>query len=389
MVNSNAGDFNDVRAIAAKLGENIEGVLDALGLVEIRKGSPNKERREFALPWDQWGYASIYLQGARKGAWMHWQSGDKGDLFDLVAMIEGGGQKDRSAALKWAKRFLGLDREFTPQERKALNDKWVHEAKLRELAHEKDLKEHNKRMNDFRRRAKAMFLKSAIVSKEDRVWKYLSARGIDLDALGGVPGSLRLYVDHEYRDDNGGRINFDCMMAMMMFEDGKFAALHRTWLDKENMDKKAPIFVEKRDGTKKQAARKIWPEFEGAFIPLWKGKSGKSRTKVKPKSDTIIICEGIEDGLTHAMWRPDARIDVCGSLGNLGNYRVPPCCGELIIAADRDWSDGQAAKQLEKIRANFARYAKPNAFGERQFVAKIMYPPQGFKDFNDALMGKK
>lgn len=376
--------------LAIKLIDRLEDVLDALGLVEIRK-KPCRKRREFVLHWVGHGEASIYLGGDKKGAWTHFSTGEKGDLYDLVACVLGNGFKDRKAAFDWSKRFLGLDRDFTPKEREDFAAKMATETELAKIRAKKREQEAKSELAKDRRIATAKFLNSKNspkgtrrVETGDRVYQYLSARGIDFDKLGKVPGSIRFWPNHEFRDDNGGKIKFDAMICSMIMPNGKIGAIHQTWLDAEYMDKKAPIYVEK-NGKKKQMARKIWPSYSGCFIPLWLGKSGVSRTKAKPQSETILICEGVEDGLTHAMYRPDCRIDVVGALANYLEYVPPESCKELILAADRDWDKPQAIELFNKAKQRFADLGKPKPFKPPKFTVKVIYPPEGYKDFNDAL----
>lgn len=387
-----AFDKNETIAIKHKLEQHIIEVLDALGCTEIRK-SPCKARREFKVPWHSHGEASIYLSGDKIGGWLHWSGGDSGDLIGLIGAMVGRDTKDYDAAFKWAKRFFGWDKPLSAKESQEFNANMAHRAKLAELDAKARLQSRNRDLNKARRAAKMMFLnpkgeprKARRLEHGDRVCEYLQARGIDLEKI-GLPGAIRFWPRHDFTDVSGAKIKFDCMIAGMYLPDGNLAAVHRTWLSDDQLDKKAPIF----DAVKpeKSLARKIWPEYVGAFIPIWKGASGKSRRLAKPVSETILICEGIEDGLTHAMWRPDCRIDVCGSLSNMNNYCPPPSAREIIIAADRDWGKEQVLKQLEKLARRLADIGQPSAFRAANFKVKILYPPEGYKDFNDALLRKR
>lgn len=376
----------DAGFLSQELLQQIDNVLDALGLVETRKGVKDG-RRECKAPWINHGEISIYTAAnhPQRGAWIHWGSGEKGDLFDLVGCCMAGGVKDRKAAYDWAKRFLGYDREYSAEEKREFLARQAHAKKVNEINAEKRAKIHQSDLNKKRRRAKAIYLKGAIVQPGDRVYQYLTARGIDFKRLQHVPKSIRFLEKHAWNKD----IKFDCMVCGMYLPNSELGAIHRTWLDPDDMGKKAPIYIEKHDGTKAQKARKIWPEFEGCFIPLWRGKSGKNRKDAPPKSDTIIICEGVEDGLTLAMLYPDARIDVVGSLGNMRHYDPPACCKELVIAADRDWGKDAALEQLEKTKEILAIRGQESPVKPVRFKVKCMFPPAPYKDFNDALLRKK
>lgn len=376
----------DAKFLVAELMDRIELVLDALSLSEIRKGNPKDGRREFKAPWLNHGECSIYVASGhpQKGAWVHWGSGDRGDLFDLIGFVLVG-RRDRVQSYDWAKRFLGYDREYSPQEKKEFQDRQAHQLKVNEINNKKRESKYRADLNSKRRRVKAMYLKALDVQPGDRVWQYLTARGIDFAKLRHVPRSIKFLPNHKWEEN----VKFDCMIAAMFMPDGNIGAVHRTWLDPIDMGKKAPIYLPKHDGTMQHKPRKIYPAFEGCFIPLWRGKSGKNRKDAPKKSDIIVICEGVEDGLTLAMLMPDARIDVVGSLGNMRHYEPPECCKQLIIAADRDWGKAAALEQLEATKIALALKGQPDPISPKRFDVKCMFPPEPYKDFNDALLRKK
>ena len=116
----------------------------------------------------------------------------------------------------------------------------------------------------------------------------------------------------------------------------------------------------------------------GAAIYLWRGKSNKPAAGAPAKTDTLVLCEGVEDGLTVALAVPEARVWCAYSLSNLGNIVIPQCAAKVIVCCDNDWGKPGAEKQLASA------LEKLTAQGVPVFEARS---PVG-KDFNDCLRGK-
>ena len=85
--------------------------------------------------------------------------------------------------------------------------------------------------------------------------------------------------------------------------------------------------------------KKIWPSFTGAAIHLARGETGLPAEDAVKRGmvDRLLICEGIEDGLSVALAAPELRVWAAGTLGNLAHVKIPDCCHEVIVAADNDW----------------------------------------------------
>jgi DNA primase len=125
--------------------------------------------------------------------------------------------------------------------------------------------------------------------------------------------------------------------------------------------------------------RKIWPSFKGAAIRLWRGDSGLSieRAAAHGLRETLVLCEGVEDGLSLAMALPECRIWAVGTLGNIGAQVLPECVDDVIVCADNDWGKPQAERQLTQALARLS------AQGVEVRVARSHVG----KDVNDALRG--
>lgn len=277
----------------------------------------------------------ITISGAYAGAWKDAAGGDedKGDVFNLIDRAIGLNGDFRDI-LRWARGWLGIG--DMPAEERARRA--AHFAGQQRQA-DADAAEQLER---YRRRAKALFVEARrqpfVGSVAER---YLRSRGIDVrqlrdhkgkPRLPGAIGSLAATKHHE-----SGR-DWPCLVALMTAADGTAAAIHRTFI--------AP------DGSGKASvrpARKIWPSFDGATIRLWRGSSGLDVNAAAANGliETLVLCEGVEDGLSLALASPEFRIWCAGTLGNLSKIALPACIDDVIVVADNDWGKPQAMRALD------------------------------------------
>lgn len=201
------------------------------------------------------------------------------------------------------------------------------------------------------------------------------ARGIDLSALplgprGGsrVPSVLRCIPLQMHAES---KREFPCMIAGCVdyaLAEPRIRAVHRTWL--------------KADGSGKadvRPARKVWPGFAGLVIPIWTGSSGLSIRHAAENGlrETLVLTEGIEDGLTAVLANPEHRVWAVIALGNLGNVPVPECIDGIIVHRQNDWQKPQAVEAFERAKAALEATGRP--------VAEVR--ASHGKDLNDTLRG--
>lgn len=91
-------------------------------------------------------------------------------------------------------------------------------------------------------------------------------------------------------------------------------------------------------------------------------------------TEELIICEGLEDGLTLHQ-ELQIPVWVSGGTANLPNMNIPDFVFRIVIAADNDPPGERAAM----------RAADRLSFGRR--TVRIMRPDPRFKDFNDEHRG--
>jgi hypothetical protein len=358
----------DVRDLSIMLADDIEGVVDALR-IDVK----TRTRRKLICysPWNSHHNPKLEIElFPMRGKWNDWIEGRYGDALGLVACaLSGSADPQNQAALRdainWAKERFGVaaptyDREAWARRMAAA----AVAAKKREAAAARELAEK-------RATAKGLWLAGAPLKPGDVGWEYLLARGIDLQRLPRMPGAIRLSLTAQWHG-NDGQVEHvgPALLTAMMRPDGNFGSLHRTWIDPFHPGEKAAL----------DPPRKMWPNSSGCAIRLWRGESGLSETEAAKAGmiEDIIICEGIEDGLSLALMAPEFRVVACGSLPGLSAYVPPKFVRRITVAADNDW-DKPAAKAL--LNRACARLA--NEFGKQVSISRS---PVG-KDFNDLLRG--
>ncbi len=177
--------------------------------------------------------------------------------------------------------------------------------------------------------------------------RYLKSRGITIK-----PGAcLRFHPNVFHHREPTHDVYHPAMVACAETSDGKFAGIHRTWIDPTTANFKLTITPQKAS----------------------LGAGDGSIVRLSPYlTSTIVLTEGIEDGLSILQATGQS---VWVTLGTAGFYsvRLPPCVHTVIIAGDNDPAGRKAIN------------AAARRFYEECRQVRIIRPPAGFKDFNDAL----
>ena len=296
----------------------------------------------------------VCLNGARRGVFVHFANGNhaRGDALELIAYVMFNG--DKKKAIAWAKSWLGLDSNDPAR---------IKQQRLKAAANQKKREaEFEEQVERRKRGAKALWLNASEKVIGSPVDFYLMGRGIGLSDLPKVPGSLR--YAHSLKHPDGHL--YPAMVAAIHTASGEFTGVHRTFLSKINDTtyKKAALG---------QQAKMVYGPYAGGFIPLSRGASGD---KFKDGSDSVILCEGIEDGLSLALALPQYRVLSCISVGNFQNIRLPQNMRHVVIAADNDAPDSAAGRALQ---------AAVDRFIDEGRDVEVAHSPVG-KDFNDCLV---
>jgi DNA primase len=174
---------------------------------------------------------------------------------------------------------------------------------------------------------------------------YLRSRSLHLP----IPDSIRF--SHLPYGNRGP--SHPCLIAAFASADHKLTGIQRTYLNAA--------------GTGKAAVPK--PK-------LSLGRVSGGAIRLAPCAASLVVCEGLEDGLTlqqemgRAVW-------VAAGASMLPNMQFPQGVRSVVIGADGDEA-GEAAAQRAAA-----------AFAGRGLKVRIIRPLDGFKDFNDELQEKR
>lgn len=310
------------------------------------------------------GSFRICIKGAKQGVWCEFASNERGDPIDLINYCLFNNSSNKHEAIEWGKSFLGIGTgKVTLKQVKKKAEEQRKEAEVAQA----------KQNEDFRRYAEKIFLGAQQKIKGTPAEAYFKARGIDFNKLGKQPNSIRFEQKCFFDKDKatGQKFYMPAIVTAIFNASNEFVAVHRTYLEQVN-------------GIWKRHSKKVLGGFAGGAIRLWRGKTGTPINKLEHLSslddvdETLIICEGIEDGLSIAMACPEYRIWTSISVSNMQNIEIPRCIRQVIIAGDCDGDEAIATRQVEKAAEVFMRAGK---------IVKIARP-EGAHDFNDQLTGK-
>jgi len=323
----------------------------------------------------KWMFSGIADTGQSESAWVnlagprvgHWTdmgnaaSGEeKGDMIDLIRLKLGLSQRD---AFEEARRRLGMPSGGAPvQMSQAEKQRRAEEARLRAEAREReDQAERDKKA----KRAKFLWVGAQPIAGTPAS-RYLKARGLLPGRAGIFPNSYRFAAEAFHAEL---KEKLPAMVMCIVTAEGQHIGTHRVFLAQDDAGRWGKL----RRGTAKMIMGSFW----GGFIPVNKGKSGKSMGDM-PQGEPIYVCEGPEDAVAIRMIKPEARIICSVSLPNIGAIVLPKQATQLVIVADRD-EKPTAQDALE------VAIAKQQARG---VAVSIVMPPaevngRKVKDIND------
>ncbi len=313
----------------------------------------------------------INLTGSHAGRFYDYATRDSGDMLDL---IQGALNLDRRAALQEAKAFLGMADE-TPAARK-MRLKREHAIRLQA---EREAADTVRRTAKKRRDAQGIWMAGQAKLGGTPAAKYLDGRSIGIHHFKRTLNVLRYHPALRYYhvDQKTGEVfegEYPAIVAAVHGpaidgRKGEFYGVHRIYLQ------------EQPDGTVTKAPvpepKKIFGSLKGGYIRLWSGfgpKGGKGAPLSKA-TGVALVCEGIEDGLSIARAKPEERVLVAITLGNIREMQLPKGIHTVVICADND-------PKLEQVREIEVAAQHFRSQGRRVSVWNNTW---GGKDFNDAL----
>jgi hypothetical protein len=356
-------DWGEIRT---RLQGDLTALLDRLNLKHDLPG-PGDGRRIFPInPMRadrKAGSFVIWKDADRKGAWKDYATGAQGDVFDLIAGVEG--LRSKIDTYWWAVDFLNLDRQGradAPRRRGAI----AAEQERRRLDHL--AAEAKAREDDEANSAHlfALWLTLPPIAGTPAEHYLRHARGLPLERLRAMPGALRWAEHVEYVNQTTGEVKtWRHVMVSAMTRGSAVVGLHRTYL--------------KPDGSGKADMAKpklmIGP-VRGAAIRLASGPSGLSPSAAAKvgRRDPLAIGEGIETCLTAACVLPHYRVWAAGSLSFMGLLDWPECASAVVLMAENDYGAGARAA-FARVEAHWRKLAK----GRPVFVVASAVG----SDFND------
>ena len=306
---------NDLTPLKASLVNNLAGLLQTL--------FPDRAVARLHEDWRIGTRGALAV--AKDGVFFDHESGQGGDSIDLIQYAL---RCDFKNALVWAKDFCGLHSEKC---------KVITALPKAVLSPEKELKE-RERMD------KALSLwKKAILPQASIAERYLQNRGVTLP----LPASIR-FLPRAWNYTTGSF--HPALIAAGQNAAGKIAFVQVIFLT--------------------EAGVKI--AGEKALAKLCYGIAKGGAVRLAPLQGSIILCEGLEDGLSVLQSCPKASVWACLGTSNLINVQLPDSVVEVVIASDNDAAGRKAAQKLA---------ARLTLADKR---AKIAIPVSA-KDFNEIL----
>lgn len=256
---------------------------------------------------------TIYKGGRR---FMCFGCGAEGDVFDFIARLHGVGLRDAAV-------MLGAGDVVTT-----------------DIAPLPPAEDSGERIDEAR-----SIWRNAVPAQGTLVESYLRWRGLSLP----IPPTIR-YASLRY--GKRGR-EYPALVAAVSGEDGKLCGIQRTFLADDGRGK--------------------------ADVPKAKLSLGKVRCgaiRLAPVSRSLVVTEGLEDGLSLQEALGVSVWVACGA-SMLPSMRLPDYVRDVAVGGDNDATGRDAAEKAAR------------AFAERGHSARVFYPTEPHKDFNDELVGNR
>lgn len=186
--------------------------------------------------------------------------------------------------------------------------------------------------------------RSALPIEGTPATKYLRNRGLDVAKLPPLP-ALR-FGRLSYR---GGSERVPALIAGISSPAGDIVGVQRIFLTEDGQKLDVP--------TPKMS---LGPRPGGAI------RLGEGETE-------LIVCEGIEDGLSILMDMPDRAVWVTAGANMMRSIWLPATCHTVVIARDNDKAGLRASDEAK------------NAFLAAGKTVHVMTPASGCKDFNEMI----
>jgi len=370
------GDRREIQELKDIANARLELVLGRLGVRERPRGGRGTILICDPMTADNDPSLAIWTRMAGGLSWKRYGGDAQGDIIDLVSYLKGWWHLPRRGsgeAIAWLRDVLGI-RRLNPRQAAEL----AQQSRARRLEAEKNQAELAARRQAA---ARAIWFDAEPKILDTPAETYLrEARGIDLRAdpfigpRGGslVPSAIRFapLLKHVDQDTRTETLWPAIVTACVDYSDGHFGqirAVHRTYLAPDGRSK-APV----------AKAKMVLGAFTGLVMPLWRGDANLPVREAIEAGllQTLVLTEGLEDGLSAIVGNPAPRIWAAISLDNIGNVPLPACIDGVIVHQQND-EKRQAALAFERA------LGKVRARG----VPVALAPAFAGKDLNDTLRG--
>jgi hypothetical protein len=324
-----------VESLRHLLAEDLEHVCRAL-LPDVKLNRAG-EARGHATGGALW---IVQTRGAKRGVCLDASTMKGANAFDFV--MQAGGFATVPDACRYAENLLGLSDD--PERARLLQA----ELQTRQEAAQRE-------------RELAARQRAADVQNRAAEWEQAAAIGADSPAAQYLAGRRCLpppeAIDPSLRCAVSGR-GTTLLARMIDPATGRAQGYHETWLTlASGAWRKRPM----------RSAKLVWGRAGGCIIPLVR----------RPGASTVILAEGIENGLTAAaLWPEGASAAAAYAAGNLRAIALPPSYSRVVLVRDRDdnpRSHGPACRAAAILR-----------WWQEGRSVTLLDAPAGYADLNEA-----
>lgn len=303
-----------------------------------------------------------FMVNDEKGIYKCFACGAHGDVIDFAMFVTGNSFIE---VLRAFEANAGID-YGSAKHRALMNEDWERQREKRDL-------EQEEAQEKRRRKAEGMWHHAVPMLATPSQHYLAGPRAIDFGRIARLPRAIRYMPDLWHRAQ---RVGVPAMVTAIMALDGRHLATHCTYLAYARGGWDKARAMPDADG-RLVKPKIIHGTYTGGHIPINKGRC-RAPLKDIAAGTPVFISEGIEDALTIAMAKPDARIIAAAVVGNIGEIGLPPQCGPITIIGQNDPDGSGGDMGVEK------------AIGQLQargFTVQCMWPRPEYKDFNDQLRG--
>ncbi len=302
-------------------------------------------------------------RNCKPGDWKDFGAGTHGDILNLISFAKYG-VKMCPEAIGWARQFLGLDSGDyikLAADRRHMEEK---EKQAKARADADDVKRLGAAKQIFFYQAQADLVGTPV---DD----YLFNRAIDIRKLPST-GACR-YAPEIL--DYATKTMRPAMVLCVTGPDGKFAAVHRTYLECEQ----GVWRVIKRPNPKGvlKSLKLSYGNVTGGHVSVSKGKADCPLGRA-PQGDTVLMAEGYETACCYALASPELRVISTVSLGNMATVAIPATVTTRILVKEN------GLKREGLLAFDKAVEAHQKQCGD----VRVIETEAGFSDDNDFLMDK-